>query len=239
MNKYMPFVLPVLRSIFFIVGGMSLVFITNLSYDDASRWWTTICIIVNIVTIGVLILICRKEGVTFGSLFHYKKEELRSRYTLGIVLSMLFIGIGGMYGFGFIIYGNIPVMMIQPIPITFAILNIVLLPLTIVLSEFPLYFGYSLNKIDKMTGHKWLAIAYPMFFYALQHSFIPLIFHWQYMLFRFLAFLPLLIFLGVVYYHHRKLVPLMVGHGILDFATAVQILIMSIFPAVFEMLNNV
>lgn len=234
----MAYILPLLRSVLFIISGLLLVHIINVSHDQAIRWWTLLCIVVNIITILILILVFKSEGKTYFSLLNFKKGQIISLYTLGIVLMMMVLGVGGMYGFGFLIYGYIPTIMIQPIPIVFAIMNLILLPLTIVFSEFPLYFGYSLNKIDKMTNNKWLAIIYPMFFYALQHSFIPLIFEWKYMVFRFLSFLPLLIVIGIIYYNHRKLVPLMVGHGVLDLATSIQILMVSLYPAILDLISN-
>lgn len=76
-----------------------------------------------------------------------------------------------------------------------------------------------------------------MFFYALQHSFIPLLFDWKHILFRFLSFLPLMSVLGIIYYKMRKLQPLMIGHAILDLATGIQILMTSMSPALFEMMK--
>jgi hypothetical protein len=95
----------------------------------------------------------------------------------------------------------------------------------------PLYFGYSLNKIEQITNNKALAICYPMFFYSLHHSFIPLLFDFKYMLFRFLSFLPLMMILSIIYYKKKQLTPLMIGHAVLDLATAVQILIISMLPS--------
>ena len=150
---------------------------------------------------------------------------------------MLLLGIGGMYGFGFLIYGYVPITMIQPIPVWLSVINLMLLPITVVLAELPLYFGYSLNGIEKITGNKMLSVAYPMFFYALQHSFIPLLYDWKHILFRFLSFLPLMIILGIIYYRNRKLKPFMIGHACLDLATGAQILMTSISPALFEMMK--
>ena len=237
MNKYNPFLLPLLRTILFIISGYLFVYITKLSFEDASRFWPLICIFVNIITLFVLSVVCRKDKITYRSLINYQSGELRTRYTLWVVMIMMVLGIGGMVGFGYLIYGYIPVIMIQPLPIGFAIITLILLPITVVLAELPLYFGYALNGIDKITKNKTLAIVYPMFFYALQHSFIPLLFNWQHIVFRFLAFLPLLIILGFVYHKHRRLSPLMLGHGILDFAAAAQIMIVSLFPALFDLIN--
>jgi hypothetical protein len=150
---------------------------------------------------------------------------------------MIVLGMGGMYGFGFMIYGYVPVTMIQPIPVWLAVINVIFLPLTVVFAELPLYFGYSLNGIEKITGNKILSIIYPMFFYALQHSFIPLLYDWKHILFRFMSFLPLMFVLGIIYYRNRKLQSLMIGHAFLDLATGAQILMTSISPALFEIMK--
>ncbi len=237
MSKFVPYLLPGVRAVLFVAVGMIFVLVTKLSYEEASRWWSIICIFVNLLTIIILLIVCAREGVTYKSLLMSRNDKLWVKYTLLIILLMMIIGIGSMNGFGLLIYGYIPVVMIQPIPLVFAFINIILLPLTVVFAEFPLYFGYSLNRIDKMTNNKWLAIGYPMFFYGIQHSFIPLIFQWDHMLFRFLSFIPLLIVVGLLYYRNRRLIPLMIGHGFLDFATAVQILIVSLFPTIFDLIN--
>ncbi|MBK1810710.1 CPBP family intramembrane metalloprotease [Clostridium sp. YIM B02505] len=237
MNKKYPFILPLFRSILFIIVGVLFTIITNKSLEQASKWWSVICTICNIITIAVLVAICKSEGYSYRKLIGYQKGQNTLKYTLLIIIIMLILGMGGMYGFGFMIYGYVPVTMVQPIPVWMAIINVILLPLTVVFAELPLYFGYALNGIEKITGNKILAIVYPMFFYALQHSFIPLLFDWKHILFRFLSFLPLMCVLGIIYYKKRKLQPLMIGHAILDLATGSQILMTSISPAIFEMMK--
>jgi hypothetical protein len=237
MKKVGPFVLPLFRSALFIIVGALFVILTNQSLGQASKWWSIICTFCNIITIALLMVICKSEGTTYKKLIGYQKGGGNSKYTLLIVVLMLLLGMGGMYGFGFMIYGYVPVTMVQPIPIWLAIINVILLPLTIVFAELPLYFGYALNRIEKLTGNKIIAIVYPMFFYALQHSFIPLLYDWKHILFRFLSFLPLMLVLGIVYYKKRRLGPLMIGHAILDLATGVQILMTSISPALFGIMK--
>lgn len=238
MKKIEPFILPLLRSALFIIVGALFSRLTNQTLEQASRWWPIVCIVCNIITIAILMIICKNEGFSYKNLIGYKRGQGNVKYTLLIALLMLLLGICGMYGFGFMIYGYVPVTMIQPIPVWLASINLILLPLTVVFAELPLYFGYALNGIEKVTGNKILSIAYPMFFYALQHSFIPLIYDWKHMLYRFLSFLPLMLVLGIIYYKKRKLSPLMIGHAILDFATGAQILMTSIFPALFEIMKQ-
>ena len=238
-KKFNSFLLPLFRSILFIIVGLLFVIISNKSLEQASQWWSIICVICNIITIILLKFILKNERTTYKEILNYEKGNKNIKETLLIVLIMIFLGIGGMYGVGFMIYGCVPVTMVQPIPIWIAAINVLLLPITVIFAEMPLYFGYSLNKIEQISNNKLLVICYPMFFYALQHSFIPLLFDIKYMAFRFLSFLPLMIVLGIIYYKKRKLTPLMVGHAVLDFATAVQILITSLVPALFEMMNSI
>jgi hypothetical protein len=239
MKKVEPFILPLFRSALFIIVGALFARLTNQTLEQASRWWSIVCTVCNIITIVLLMIICKNEGSSYKNLISYRRGQGNVKYTLLIVGLMLLLGMSGMYGFGFMIYGYVPVTMVQPIPVWLASINLMILPLTVVFAELPLYFGYALNGIEKVTGNKILSIAYPMFFYALQHSFIPLIYDWKHMLFRFLSFLPLMLVLGIIYYKKRKLLPLMIGHAILDLATGAQILMTSISPALFEMMKAV
>ena len=236
-DVYNPFLLPLFRSVLFIIAGLLLVIISNKSLEQASKWWSVICVICNMITIILLAVVFKREKTTFKKIIHYEKGKNNISEILFIVLIMFLLGVGGMYGFGFMIYGYVPVTMVQPVPIWLASINIILLPITVIFAELPLYFGYSLNRIEQITNNKILAICYPMFFYALQHSFIPLLFDFKHIVFRFLSFLPLMIVLGIIYYKKRKLTPLMAGHAVLDLATAIQILITSSVPTLFEIMK--
>jgi len=237
MKKSLPFIMLLLRLFLFAAGGLLLSLITNNTLEQASRWWSSLCVVINIITILILLLVCKYEKIKFADLIRGNKAKASIKEILLIILAMIILGIGGMYGFGFLIYGHVPVTMIQPIPIWLAIVNFVLLPVSVVFAEMPLYFGYCLPKIESITKSKHIAFVCPILFYALQHSFIPLIFDWKHILFRFLSFLPLMCVLGIWYYKKRKLIPLMIGHIILDFATGFQILLVSIFPIMFEMMS--
>jgi hypothetical protein len=237
-NWIVPFLLPLFRNTLFIIAGLLFVIISKKSFEQSSQWWSVVCVICNMVTIILLAIIFKKEGTSYKKIIAYQKGKINLKETVLIVAIMLILGIGGMYGFGFLIYGYVPVTMAQPIPIWIAAVNIILLPITVVFAELPLYFGYSLKRIEQITDNKCLSVGYPVFFYALQHSFIPLIFDFQHILFRFLSFLPLMIVLGIIYHKTKKLTQLMTGHAVLDIATAVQILIISISPALFEIMKS-
>lgn len=142
-----------------------------------------------------------------------------------------------MYLAGYIFYGVIPYappMLIAPIPLWLAVVNIFILPITTAFAEDGLYLGCGVNQIK----NKYIAVLVPAFFFALQHSFIPTLFDVRYILYRFLSFLPLTIILSWYYYKKRNPLPIMVGHTIIDVITVMQILATSLVPELYEMMCN-
>lgn len=236
------FLLPALRTILFIIAGRLVVILPPFkgkSLMEVSRWWALICITVNIITIIILIILTKREGKTYKDLINHSPYKKKSYMEILIVIStMLLLGIGGLWGFSYLVYGYMPVINTQPLPNWAAIIVLIFLPITIIFSEIPLYLGYCAPKIKAITKNESLSIIYPLFFYALQHSFIPLIFDYKHILSRFLVFIPLLIMIGVWYYRKKDLLPLIIGHGFLDTLTGIQLLIVSIYPSIYEIMHS-
>ncbi len=228
MKRKLPWILPAFRTVLFIIGGVLFALFTKKSNSDLIKWWPLLCTVFNLITIFVLILVCHFEGIKFKDLFFDKSDILKIKATLYVVIIMLVIGSIGMFGFSFLFYQGLPEFLIRPIPPWLAILNFALLPITVVFSELPLYFGYSLKRLTSNKVKPLIAIIYVVFFYALQHSFIPLLWDFKYIAFRFLSFLPLMIYLGVAYYRRRKIKEMMIGHGIMDLSTSIQLLLISV-----------
>jgi len=235
------FILPFLRTALLIVAGIFLVFLPQfrgMNLIDVSKWWVLICIAVNIVTLCVLFIALKREGKTFNDLIHHNPIiKMRLKITLLITGCMFILGIGGLFGFSYLIYGYMPLTNTQPLPIWAAIITLLLFPVTTALAEIPFYLGYCTTQIKRITNNEFLSIFYPLFFYALQHSFMPLIFDWQHITLGFLKFIPLLILLGIWYYKKKDLLPIMIGHGLLDTAISIQILLVSIFPSIYSLLK--
>lgn len=236
------FFVPVIRSVLFIIAGILLVTsypMKGANLLDVSKWWGLLAIIVNIVTISVLLILIKREGKKFRDLINHNPDRKKSFKEIIIATSlMLLLGMGGLWGGSFLVYGYMPVTSTQPLPLWGAILVAILLPITIVLAELPLYLGYCAPKIKSITQNDSLSIAYPLFFYALQHSFIPLIFDYKHMLSRFLMFIPLLIMIGIWYYKKKDFLPLLIGHFVLDLLTGMQILLVSLYPAIYDMMKS-
>ena len=227
-----PLLLPIRCVIFpiiFIIGAA----LTKQNVSDISNWWSVIASIVNIGTIVLLILAARCAKSNYWELINFQKGQTKVWQVIGVTFAILLIGMFGMYLAGWLCYGKLPYaapMMIAPIPLWLAIVNVVILPVSTAFAEDGLYLGCGVNQIR----NKYAAILIPAFFFALQHSFIPTLFDIRYIIYRFLSFLPLTIILCLYYYKRRNPVPIMIGHAVIDVATVMQILMTSAVPGLFE-----
>ena len=233
-NKYMVCLLPIRCVIFaltFVVGAI----MTKQKTDDISNWWSIVASIVNIVTILILFFIAKNNKSSYRELINYQKGKTKAKQIIGISVLVLVIGMAGMYVAGYICYGIIPYaapMMIAPIPVWLAVINVIILPITTAFAEDGLYLGCGVNQIQ----NRLLAITVPAFFFALQHSFIPTLFDFRYIIYRFISFLPLTLILCCYYYRKRNPLPIMAGHAIIDVATVLQILATSTISDLYEMM---
>ena len=231
-NSYLPYLLP-FRSVVFLSFFVTGAILTNKKIDEISNWWSIVASIVNVITILLLIFASKKIGSNYRDLINYQKGKTTIAQIVKMTVVILAVGMSGMYFAGYVCYGVIPYaapMMIAPIPLWMAIINIVVLPLSTVFAEDGLYLGCGVNQIK----NKYAAVIIPALFFALQHSFIPTLFDIKYVIYRFLSFLPLTVILCMYYYKKRNPLPIMVGHGIIDVATVMQILVMSLNPELYE-----
>lgn len=215
----------------FILGSM----ITNSELSKISNWWSIVASIVNVCILIVLYVIATKKNIQFLDLINYTKGNTSKKTIVTFSIIILLFGIGGMYISGFLFYGQFPYlapMMIAPIPLSLAFINVLILPITTAFAEEGLYLGCGVNCIK----NKYMAIFIPAFFFALQHSFIPFLFDFNYILYRFFSFLPLTIIICWYFYQKRNPLPILIGHVIIDLATVFQILITSAFPELYMML---
>ena len=232
MNKKLSFLLP-LRCVVFLLVFVAGVMITGKGFEDITNWWSIVASVVNIATILLLVFISKKQYKTFLGFLNYEKGKTTVKQSVLISILIIVVGMAGMYLAGYLCYGVIPYaapMMVAPIPLWLAIINILILPVTTALAEEGLYLGCGVNNIK----NKYLAIFLPAFFFALQHSFIPVLMDFTYIVYRFLSFLPLTIILCWYYYKKRNPLPIMIGHALIDVATVMQILATSLIPGFYE-----
>ena len=234
-RKFLPVLLP-LRSLVFIAVFIVISMITGRRLADISNTWSVVASVVNIVTLASLIFITRSDG-GLKKLLNYEKGKTTPNQAVGMSVLILCLGMGGMYLAGFLCYGKIPYappMMIAPIPIPLAVINLILLPISTAIAENSIYLGCGVNTIK----NRYLSVILPSFFFALQHSFIPTQPDARYMVYRFLSFLPLTIILCIIYRKNRNPMPILIGHAIIDLMTAGQILATSAIPGFYDMMTS-
>jgi membrane protease YdiL (CAAX protease family) len=183
-----------------------------------------------------LILLTKNDG-GFKKLINYEKGKTTPKQVVGMSVLIICLGMGGMYLAGFLCYGIIPYappMMIAPIPVPLAVINLILLPVSTALAENSIYLGCGVNTIK----NRYLSVILPAFFFAVQHSFIPTLPDARYMIYRFLSFLPLTILLCIIYRKNRNPLPIMIGHAVIDLLTAGQILATSAIPGFYDMMTS-
>ena len=227
--KYLLPIRSIMFILIFVIGSL----IVNKNISDISNWWSIVASIVNIITILLLVFISKKMNISYAKLINYEKGKTKIKEIVIMCIITLSLSSIGMYLSGFICYGKLPYfapMMATPIPVFLAIINFIVLPLTVPFAEDALYLGCGVNNIKKQK----LAIIIPAFFYALQHSFIPLLFDFKFIIYRFLSFLPLTIIFCYYYQKKKNIVPIMIGHTIVEMASVVLVLVTSINPSIYQ-----
>lgn len=223
-----------IRSILFILVFLTVSAVTGKDLADISNIWSVAASVINILFVLSLVLITRKQG-GYLKLINYEKGKTRPKQVFAMIGIILLVGMAGMYLAGWICYGVIPYaapMMIAPIPVVPAVINLIVLPVSTALAEDSLYLGCGVRQFE----NKFAAIIVPAFFFALQHSFIPTLPDVRYIIYRFISFLPLTVILCMHYHKHKNPLPIMIGHAVIDVATAGQILATSVIPGFYEMM---
>ena len=232
-NKKLILLMP-LRSVLFILVFVIASAVTGKQLSDISNIWSVVASVINILFVLALVLITKKQG-GYRKLINYEKGKTRPKQVFAMIGIILLVGMAGMYLAGFICYGKIPYaapMMIAPIPAILAVINLIVLPVSTALAEDSLYLGCGVRQFE----NKYAAIIVPAFFFAVQHCFIPTLFDIRYIIYRFISFLPLTVILCMHYRKHQNPLPIMIGHAVIDVATAGQILATSVIPGFYEMM---
>lgn len=132
-KRYLPYLLPfrcVIFFLFFVIGA----FVSEKKMDEISNWWSIIASMVNVVTILILLFIAKKQESSYWELINYQKGKTSGKQIVSMSIVILFVGMVGMYLAGYVCYGVIPYaapMMIAPIPLWLAIINIFVLPIMV------------------------------------------------------------------------------------------------------------
>lgn len=208
-------------------------------WEASSAWWLISAAFTNIVTIFFLVQLLKRENLSYFQVFKFEKQFIKKDLLVlaGIILisgpiAMLPSSLVAGWIFGNVQSANS--LLIQSLPLWAAWSGLIVFPITIAFAELSFYFGYLMPRFEMVTGNKWLAILLPVLFLGAQHMTLPLIIDGRFMFWRLLAFLPFALLLGLVIHWRPRLLPyLMIIHGLMDMATAVMVLMVSMGLMVF------
>jgi uncharacterized protein len=124
-------------------------------------------------------------------------------------------------------YGSTPPpVLMGGVPAWAALYSLIIWPVIWGITEEMTYQGYSLPRLEALTGSAWVALFLVSLGWGLQHVVLPLKFDWHFMLWRFAASLPVGIVAVLLYLRIRHLTPLILAHWATNFFSIVTLVIL-------------
>jgi hypothetical protein len=194
----------------------------------ASRWWTVYGTLVDVGCLALLWKFTRAEGTTlYGLIGPIRWRRGRDLWTgLGLLLLIfpLFV-VGGALS-NLIVYGNMSAgpnptgAVHSAFPLWGTIYSLSLWWIIWSPTEEMTYQGYALPRLRALSGRSWVALLLVGFWWSLQHSFLPFIPEWRYVIWRFVMVVPGVIATMLLYLRMRRLAPFIVAQWPADLLVA-------------------
>lgn len=193
------------------------------SWNGAAKWWTVYGTLVDIGCLALMAVYTRKEGIRLRDLIGSVKLRWGHDLFLGAGIFCLafpfFIPAARVatwlvYGGGQppLFEGSLTgrVLPVWGMVYTFGVWLLIWSP-----TEEMTYQGYVLPRIEALS-RSWIAVSIVSFWWALQHVFLPFILDWKYVVWRFLAFLPAMVVMTLLYLKVRRLPAFFLAHWSMD-----------------------
>jgi hypothetical protein len=191
-------------------------------WHDSEPWLPVYGTLIDAGCLTLLWRFTRREGIGLFDLVGFERTRLTRDLLLGLVLipaSLVFI-FGGVYAAGWIVYGTLtPPLVFGELPLPAALYGVLVWPFLWGLTEQMTYNGYLLPRFRILSRSTGIAVAVVAFVWAGQHAFMPLTFDPKFMTFRLLGSIPNTVFQTLLYLRLRRLVPLALGHALMDGAS--------------------
>ena len=194
------------------------------SWNAAAKWWTVYGTLVDMGCLALMVVYTRKEGIRLCDLIGPVRLRWGRDLFLGIgCLALVFCAFAVAFpAASRLVYGSsMPnlypgLLYARILPSWGVIYSLSLFWIIWSPTEEMTYNGYALPRLEVLFGKRWMAVAVVAFWWALQHSFIPFILDWKYVLFRFIGFIPGVLVFALLYLKIRRLPPLIVAHWSMD-----------------------
>jgi hypothetical protein len=198
-------------------------------WQAAAPWWSVFGTAVDIGCLSLIAWFKRAEGIGFHDLIG--TFQLRRGHDivggLGYYLLIFPCFLGGSIISSLLVYGSIgphiPAGQLhdRALPLWAVIYTLSAWWMIWSPTEEMTYQAYVLPRLEALSGRTWLPVVIVGFWWALQHSALPSILDWRYIVWRFGAFLPGVLVTMLIYRRNRRLPPLIIAHWPMDIAAAI------------------
>lgn len=208
-----------------ITAGVFALLGDETPFRTAGPYWSVYGTLTDIGCLLLLHIGMRKEGGRLIDLISFDKKRLlkdmRLGVGIGVVGALIMMFLGGKIA-SIIAYGTLtPVFpeggFIRQLPLWAILYSRYIWWIIWSPTEELIYNAYSLPRLQAAFGGKWKGLLLVSFSWSLMHCFLPII-NLQHALYMFITFLPLTLFLGLMYMRLKRLTPLIVGHWLMDLA---------------------
>ena len=192
-------------------------------WREAAAWFPLYATLIDLGCLATLFWLTRREGIRLTDLFALDRKRLGRDVLLGLALipPCLFFILAGIYASSLLVYGDLSAPQIySPLPLWAALYGVLIFPLLWGIVEQTSYNGYLLPRFKALSGSTALAVAIVAFSWSLQHAFMPLTFDPDFMLYRALAPIFQSVFVTLLYFRLRRILPLAVAHWLMDGGSA-------------------
>jgi len=217
------------RSVFMLiaqalVAGLYGMRFHSWSWNAAAKWWTVYGTLIDAGCLTLMAGFTRREGIRLRDLIGQVRLRWGRDLFLGVGFFLLvfpFFGLAAPAA-SWLAYGTTQPQLYpgllagRSLPLWGVVYSLSLWWLIWSPTEEMTYQGYALPRFQALFGSRWKAIAVVGFWWALQHSFLPFILNWKYVVWRFLAFLPGVVVFLLLYLKVRRLLPFFVAHWPMD-----------------------
>jgi uncharacterized protein len=218
------------RSVLLVFGQSLLAFFNRAHshvspWSDAGAWWTVWGSIADLGCLAILAAMTKREGIRFLDLIGPVPRWLLPKGIAYLLLIAPFSALGT-FGAAYLVYGSwqapmpVGVVVARVLPGWAVFYSLVVWAPIWSATEELTYNGYLAPRIASLSNRRWVPFVLVGFWWAAQHSFLPLVLDWRFVSWRFLAFVPGVVSLMVLYLRTQKLAPVIVAHWLLDVIAA-------------------